>query len=277
MRSLFLSAALVVAAASPVLTGCDATESAADPTPPPASVFTLDTSFPDEAAPGGQTGVIGEHFVQGAARVGIVTTVVGVWLAIPAAVTDAATDVEPVVQSGTWIWENDVPINGTEFTFRLEGTPEGSSVDWTMFVSADRPVNGQTYNDFALYTARTSLNGRVGSWQLFAYEGGTRTRVLDADYEVTSSTVSEITYSIPNTNPNVGARGSSVRYAADGSARLFDWHQEPEDFDHLVSWDAVSHTGFIEATNYNGGERSCWDPQLNDAPCTVTAQAFPSR
>ena len=273
MRYLLLTAALVLAA-------CDATDPgtpAADPTPPPASVFTLDPSFPTDAAPGGQTQLLGEHFVQGAARVGIVTTVVGVWLAIPAAVTDAATDVEPVVESGTWIWENTVPINGTTFTLRLEGTPVGSSVDWTMFVSADRPVNGQTYNDFALYTATTSLNGRVGSWQLFAFDGGTRTRVLDADYEVTNSTVAEITYSIPDTNPNVDARGSSVRYESNGSARLFDWHQEPEDFDHLVGWDAVLHAGFIEATNYNGGARSCWDPQLNDSPCTATAQVSRDR
>lgn len=273
MRSLLLSAALVLAA-------CDATDPvtpAGDPTPPPASVFTLDTSFPTEAVPGGQNQLVGEHFVQAAARVGIVSTVIGVWLAIPAAVTDAATDVEPVVESGTWIWENAVPVHGTTFTLRLEGTPEGSSVDWRMLVSADRPVNGQTYDDFALYTATTSLDGRIGSWQLFAFDGGTRTRVLDADYTVTSATRAEITYSVPDTNPNAGARGSSVRYESDGPDRLFDWHQEPEDADHLVGWSADARGGFIEATNYNSGLRACWDAQLDDAPCTATAQVLVGR
>lgn len=273
MRALLLSAALVLAA-------CDTTgpaPPAGDPTPPPASVFTLDPSFPSDAASGGDASLLGEHFVQAAARVGIVSSVIGVWLAIPAAVTDAATDVEPVVESGTWIWENAVPVHGTTFSLRLEGTPEGSSVDWAMFVSADRPVNGQTYDDFALYTATTSLDGREGTWRLFAFDGGTRTRVLDADYTVTSATVSEITYTIPDTNPNAAARGSSVRYAANGPDRLFDWHQEPEDFDHLVGWSAAARGGFLEATNYNGGLRACWDAQLDDAPCTATAQVLVGR
>lgn len=273
MRYALLALALLLAA-------CDATEpinDTADPTPPPAAAFTFDGSFPSPATASAPPSAVGDHVVQGAVRVGVVSTVVGAWLAIPAAVTDAATDADPVVENGTWIWENTVPIRGTTFTFRLEGTPAGTSVDWQMLVSSDRPVDGYTYDDFGLYAATTTLSGRRGDWRLFVPVDGVRTRVLDADFEVTSATVAEITYSVPDTNPNVEARGSSVRYAADGAARLFDWHQEPEDFDHLVGWDAVSHAGFIEATNYNDGVRACWNAQLDDAPCTPAALALAGR
>lgn len=253
------------------LAACDSAGSpddTADPAPPPASTFRLDGSFPQALAPSGPDALVGQHFVQGAARVGIVSTVIGAWLALPAAVTDAATDADPVVVDGTWIWENTTPINGTTFTFRLEGTPAGTSVDWRMLISADRPVGGHTYDDFVLYTATTSLDGREGTWRLFIYDdAGVRTHVLSADFDVTSATVAEITYSIPASHPDPSIVGSSVRYAADGAERLFDWHQEPEDFDHLVEWNATTHVGSITATNYNAGARACWDARLDDAPC----------
>jgi hypothetical protein len=72
---------------------------------------------------------------------------------------------------------------------------------------------------------------------------------------------------VPETNPNPDARGSSVLYGRNGNARLFDWHQEPEDFDHLVEWNAATHVGSITASNYNGGVRACWDENLQNTEC----------
>jgi hypothetical protein len=34
-----------------------------------------------------------------------------------------------------------------------------------------------------------------------------------------------------------------------------------------ISWDAATNAGYIIAPNYNNGQKSCWDNQLNDTTC----------
>jgi hypothetical protein len=189
-----------------------------------------------------------------------------VHLIVPSAVTNAAGQADPYVENGTWIWENTVPVNGTPVTLRLEATPDGTEIDWRMFVSADG-LNGADYETFELYNATTALDGKSGTWSLYYDIEGTRTRVLDADFVVTSTNVRELTFTVPETNPNPDARGSTVRYAGDGTDRFFDWHQEPEDYDHLIDWSATMSAGSITADNYNGGQRACWDEFLQDVAC----------
>src|SRR5690606_34765925 len=211
-------------------------------------------------------GAFGQNWFNAAGRVTIVSLAVGVHLIVPHAATEAAAQAQPFVEDGTWIWENTVAHEGREVTFRLEGTPEGTEIDWRMLISAD-DLGGADYDAFELYNGTTSLDGKSGTWRLYYDIEGERTEVLDADFDVTSETVRELTYSVPHTNPNPDAHGSSVRYAADGADRLFDWHQEMEDLDHLIAWDAVTKAGSIIATDYNGGARACWDEHLEDVPC----------
>jgi hypothetical protein len=138
-----------------------------------------------------------------------------------------------------------------------------------MFISAD-DLGGAAdadYDAFELYNATTSLDGKSGSWRLYYEVEGERTEVLDAEFEVTSETEREITFTVPPSNPDPGAVGETVRYHSEGDARLFDWHQEPEDNDHLVEWSASTGAGSITADDYNDGERACWDENLDDVPC----------
>ena len=245
------------------VSGCDSAGSdGTAPAVPSAGAFEFDASFPQAVQSGGM-----ENWANGAFRVGVVTLAVGVHLVIPSAATHAATQAEPVVVDGTWIWENTVPIDGTPVTFRLEGTPEGQEIDWRMLISSDQDIHGEQYDAFELYNATTALDGRTGRWQLYYRIDEVRTHVLTADFDVDSEDVREITFTVPETNPNPDARGSTVLYGHDGSARMFDWHQEPEDRDHLVEWSAATHAGSITATDYNGGVRACWDAGLQDAPC----------
>ncbi len=249
--------------------GCDSSSNDLDDAPavPAAGAFEFDATFPQSVQGGGM-----ENWANGAFRVSVVTLAVGVHLIIPSAATHAATEAEPVVVNGTWVWENTVPIDGNPVTFRLEGTPEGQEIDWRMLISSNQPIDGEEYESFELYNGTTTLDGRTGHWQLYYPIEDVRTHVLSADFDVDSETVREITFSVPETNPNPDARGSTVFYSRAGDARTFDWHQEPEDFDHLVEWSAASHVGSITATNYNGGVRACWDDDLQDTPCVPAAR-----
>ena len=259
------------------LTGCDEADpgdSNDDAAPP---VITPAAFSPDDSADifaSGQNGnvengassLFGQNWFNASLRVGIVSAAIGVHLIVPAAATAAAVQADPYVEDGTWIWENTMTINTSDVTFRLEGTPDGTEIDWRMFISS-ADLGGESYDTFELYDATTPLDGKSGTWRLFYEIDGARTEVLDATFDVTSADEREITFTIPETNPNPDARGSTVRYAADGDARLFDWHQEPEDYDHLVEWDEETKAGSITADNYNDGERACWDEDLEDVAC----------
>jgi hypothetical protein len=249
------------------LTGCDGSDpDGFDDNPPPViapSAFAFDDSFED-----GQTlrGAFGQNWLNAYGRVSIVSLAVGVHLVIPHVVTAAAVQADPYVEDGTWIWENTEIVHGRDVTFRLEATPDGEEIAWRMLISASS-LEGADYDAFELYNATTTLDGRAGTWRLFYDIEGERTEVLDAEFEVTSAAQREITFIVPETNPNPDARGETIRYYANGDARLFDWHQEPEDYDHLVEWDEATKAGSITADDYNGGEPACWDEDLEDVPC----------
>lgn len=237
-----------------LLVGCDAVTDT-DPAAPDViapEAFAFEPSFPTAKS------MAGEHFNNGAVRVGVVSAILSANLVLPSAATHAATRTAPVVVDGVWIWESTFRIGNDDATFRLEGEPVGREVDWAL------SITNRDLDDFVLYTARTDFDGETGDWQLFYEIDGARTEVLRADFEVTGRDARELTFSIP---PGRDAAGTTVLYTHDGDARGFDWYEAPETRDHLVEWDAVTHEGFIQADNYNNGMRSCWDAALENAPC----------
>ncbi|MDX1421131.1 MAG: hypothetical protein R3181_14295 [Rubricoccaceae bacterium] len=270
MKRLRLLPALVLLAPL-ALVGCDDADPdpGIDPgSPPPvlaADAFAFDGTFPEEGGQGAR-GAFGQNWWNASLRVGIVSLGVGVHLIIPSAATAAAGQADPYVEDGTWVWESTFTVNTSDITYRLEATPDGTEIEWRMLISSD-DLGSDGYDAFELYDATTALDGESGSWRLYYEIDGERTRVLEADFEVTGADARELTFTIPETNPNEDARGSTVRYVSDGDERLFDWHQEPEDYDHLVEWNAETQVGAITATNYLDGGRYCWDEDLEDAPC----------
>jgi hypothetical protein len=180
-------------------------------------------------------------------------------------VTLAALDAEPFVEGGTWFWSNTIRVNQDDVTFELAGTPEGTSVDWSMRITTTDPETDEVYDDFELYTAETAFDGESGAWELFYRIDGERTRVLEADFDAEDERDKTLRFAVP---VGVGdAGGDAVVYGASGDARSFDWAQASEGTAHLIAWDAETGAGSITATNYNGGERACWDEDLEDADC----------
>lgn len=248
---LLLSLALLVG----FLAGCDSsTPSGPDAAPvvlAPAA-FTIPTdAFPPAAA----ATAVGQNYVTAAARVAIVTGIVGLNLVVPKAATDAATRVTPTVENGTFVWSTSVDVLGRPVAILLFGTPRSSEVEWRLTTAADGDA------PFTLYTATTSLDGRDGTWTLF--NPNVSGAVATADFEVDATP--EITFRVA---PGRDGAGNSVRYEGDGDERTFDFFDAQQDVRSLVRWDQTGRTGSITATDYNGGARACWDAQLNDTPCS---------
>ena len=231
------------------LAACDSAETAsADVTPVAPAAFQVG-AFPAAASRGT---VVGTNFLTAAARVGIVTTVVGANLVLPHEATRIAAQATPTVSGTSVTFANSATVLGGVYDVTLVGTPASGAVDWRLTVD---PPNDPPFD---LYTARTSLDGRTGTWTL--YDG--RAEALTATFDVRSA--SEVTFSVPAGRDGAG---SSVRYAADGDARTFDFDQRPDGGRQLIVWNETTHAGSITAADWRGGVRSCWNASGNDVNC----------
>lgn len=259
------SARLLVAVAVLALAACDSTSPNTDQAPDliPAAAFSFDADMGQSSSARSAAGL--NHFTA-AARVGIVSLAVGAHLILPAAVTEAATSAQPVVTDGTWMWASTRLVNGTDATFRLEGTPSGATIDWEMRVTTADPATGDALDDFVLYTAETSLDGKTGTWRLYYRLDGQRTEVLRADYDV-SGQDRELEFTAVNESE---IQGSSVLYRTEGDTNIFDWMKQPGSVRTLVEWSETSGAGFIEADDYNGGSRACWNAAKDDVACEAS-------
>ena len=247
-----------------LLAGCD---SAGDPeaTPPPvipAEAFALQTSLFNQGDAGKTS--VGAHFAAAALRVWPVSIIISANLIIPAAVTAAALEAEPEQNGNTWTWTSTTVVEGETITFSLSGTIQGPSIRWSMRVSYTDGT--ESFDNFELYTATTNLNSNTGAWQLFYLIDGERRNVLNADYAVPDETHATLDFRVPNTADRNA--GDSVSYEVDGDERIFDWRQVGEALNHFVTWNAVTQIGSITATNYNNGDKACWDANLDNAACS---------
>lgn len=208
----------------------------------------------------------GTHFAAAALTVWPVSAVIQASLVIPALVTAAAVHAgEPRLKDGAFQWTSTTQAEGHPVSFTLGANPTSDYIDWSMQVQYTDPETQQE-EDFVLFTARTNPNTKSGSWSLFYPMDGVRTNVLDAEYEITDEDTKQIVFSVPS---DLEHGGDSVTYSRDGTTRTFVWDQVSTGETHTISWDATTHAGWIQATGYNGGEKACWDAQLNDVDCTL--------
>ncbi len=247
-----------------LLAGCDSVSDDDGATAPPvlpADAFSLKTDLFNQT--NASKSMAGTHFAAAALRVWPVSVIISANLIVPVAVTAAALQANPERDGTTWTWTTTTVANGREITSQLAGTLQGSSVRWSMRVSY---FDGeQTLDEFELYTAVTDASSQTGSWKLYYPINGQSRNVLNADFAVPSETEATITYSIPASAENNA--GDSVRYEADDNARTFDWTQVGEALNHLIIWDADTRVGSIDATNYNQGQKACWDEDLENSAC----------
>ncbi len=244
---------LLLALVGTVLVGCDSSADEAPPPIPPAA-FALDTdSFPSEGA---RTSAEA-NYLNAAARVAIVSTVIGSRLALPVRATEVVTrDVPTVNDEGDWNWRGTTNAFGTSVDLRLKGRPEGGEVRWGLYSEA----TGR--EPFTIYTATTTPSGNAGTWRL--YQPDVDGAVLLADFDVRDLDDREVTFRVPFSRPN---GGSTVRYATDGSRQTFDWVDQPEGERAVIVWDRETRAGSITADTYNDGARACWDDRLRDVDC----------
>jgi hypothetical protein len=247
---------ILAAALALVLAACDSSgpDGAPDVIAPAAFSVDLD-AFPDDGARVGAEAT----FLTAAGRVGVVSGIVGLNLVLPERATRAATRVAPEPDStgDAFLWDTTVDVFDNDVQIRLTGDPDGGQVDWTLMTEnlSDDAEDGP----FTYYTAETSFDGREGSWRLFNPDADGP--VLTATFDVDDTP--EITFAVPEGRPQAGA---TVRYETDGDVQTFEF-EDASGTETLVRWNTVTRAGSIEADDVDGGDRACWDEDLDDVAC----------
>lgn len=247
------------------VSGCDSTSTEDEPPEViPSEVFTLPVDlFNQTGAKFAQPGV---NFTAAALRVWPVSIIISANLIIPSLTTLQALDTDPVFQDGAWQWISTATVNAQTVEFTLSAEHANGATDWSMRITSTDATGNLILEDFELFSAETSQNGDVGSWQLYYLLNDVSQNVLNASYVRESDTEKSITFSIPESASQ--SAGDSVEYAENGTERTFIWQQVAEALTHTVTWDAVTQEGSITATNFNGGVMGCWDTDLNDVACS---------
>lgn len=257
MKKSRVFAAFVTAALLLPISACD--NAGEDDEPPalmPAAAFQMDTQvFNTKSA--------GPNFAAAALRVWPVSLAVTAHMILPAAVTLAAADADPVFEDDAWHWRTSAQSGVYSIDLELVATPASPGHDWSMLVSYDNGT--EVLEDFELYSGHTENNGTEGNWSLNYMLNGTQTNVLNATFNSDSETDRQLELSIPVTAP--AHAGASVEYVVDGTARVFMLNTVNPVATHVVEWDAETHVGSVTAPNYNGGLKACWDANLDDVAC----------
>ncbi len=271
-RSLLAALALSVAV---VFSGCDSAEFEA-PEPPAVispqafdvSALTAITAHAAQATLGGLNPE--DNFLNAAARDGITSGVIAAQLAIPAAATAAALVVEPVFESGTYVWMNTIIVADQEVTFRLEGQfqtangPINPPVSWQMTVFVEDPGTGHQ-KAYLLYEATTDFEGNSGEFTIYAPINNVDTPVLHGEFDVPSTNVHSSTFTSLTDVYEHG--GDTATYDINGDDARFELVEPHNGRTHLVEWSISNFDGRLVATDYNNGDPACWNGDLEDIPC----------
>ncbi len=278
MKASWLNRVLVAALilAHVLLISCDknpATPEQKAPELPPASSMNLDLSAFKTAAhlgkaSGGES-AIGLNFVTAFGVVTLINASVTLILSVPAYVFAAAMQQQPVLDAsdGKFHWIYSVTdSSGNTLTADLAGWVDQAGLEsrWEMRITATG--NNPPLNNFLWFEGRAKLDNSSGYWDFYDGEQpATPTKALHLEWQIPSATKATLQFTV--VDPDSPDNGDQLTYRADGDLRWVTHYDQSEIKIVEISWNEVSHTGYIIAPGYNNGQKSCWDALLNDVVC----------
>ena len=198
------------------------------------------------------------HHAVAAVTVGITNLVVAAHLIVPVATWRAARRQIPTLEEGRWHWRFEANALAATYSGDLAGFVEDGDAVFEMRISSS--VGG--LNNFLWYTGRAPIGGTTGEW-LFYDPQDPPTAVGRVDWSHPGTAVWTLTFTAL-TGPNAG---DTLTYDVDGTSRTMTYFDASASVTSEIQWDAIARDGYIEAPNYNGGARACWDGTLTNIAC----------
>ena len=248
--------------------GCDSMDPIAEteiaPKVLPEAAFALDVDFFDRADEAGKNTHAFTNFFNAAVRVGVATHVTHHILYYPVTLTQAVQKIEPVQENGSFIWAADTVIAGQKHGVSLTARVDSDVINWQMYVSGVDSSNGLVFEDHLLYEADTDINSQTGSFDVYAPTETGSLHVMNGSYDVSDDQNHTLTFTIPSGVEEIGGASATFQHTA-------PWYTlditDPSGGSHFIEWNRETHVGSLTATDYNNGEKSCWNAALMNTEC----------
>ncbi len=236
------------------------------PEVPPASSMQLDLSEFNTARALGKEGAVGLNFITARATVALINATVTLALSIPVYVLAAALSQPPTLdpRDGKFHWI----ISDESKTFRadLAGWVDQDALEsrWEMRLTATG--NNPPLNNFLWFEGRAKLDNSSGYWDIYdANKPAMPTKALHIEWQIPSAT--QATLQFTAVDPNSPDNGDQLTYRTDGDLRAVTFFDKSDNQTVAISWNEITHEGYLIAPGYNNGQKSCWDALLNDVVC----------
>jgi len=251
------------------------------PALPPASSMQVDFGFFDRNGaaqvvaehPGGvEVQADRSHWINAVVRVVFINLTVAdlleePWLALHAALSQKAT----LGDDGWWTWVFAFRKDDHDVTLRLRARIDGGLVTWRMLVTD--PSVGLA--NFPWFNGETQLANDSGFWLFHAPVGGEPVDVARIDWSNASLTQRQLSFrNVVEGSPEFG---DQLEYRLEGAAASLTFHDASAATDATIEWNETSGRGSIHVPDYNGGERGCWDEQLQNTVCEPSLVATSRR
>jgi len=210
----------------------------------------------------------GLNFVAARLTVGAINLAVFAHMSVPVVTFAAAISQQPALKDdGKWHWVYSVTDNaGRRFQADLAGwIDESARVSrWEMRISTTGL--GAPLNNFLWYTGQAALKNDSGKWDIYdSAQPNNSVKVVHIDWDHPSATNATLKFTV--VKPQVPENGDMLTYKAENSSRSVTYFDQSANNTLQIFWDEVTHAGYLIAPNYNNGQKSCWDSQLNDMTC----------
>lgn len=261
--------ALPVLLFATMMIGCDTVDPNTE-TPPqalPEAAFSLDLDFFEQNQAAGKNNEAFSHFVAAAFRVVVATHVTHTILYYPVTLTAAIQQVEPVMEGDSFVWKADTLVNGQKHGVELRATPRNNAIHWEMYVSGVIEETGLVFEDFLLYEADTGIEVNQGTFQVYLPVEEGSLHVMNGDYDVVGETEHTLSFRIPSEVEDLG--GAQAAFHRNGAWHTLDL-TAPDGSTHYIEWNEETHEGSLTASDYNNGEKSCWNSALMNTDCAAS-------
>lgn len=236
------------------------------PAVPPASSMQLDLNAFSSPRALGKAGAVGLNFITARTVVALINATVTLTLSVPVYVLAAALTQQPVLNpsDGKFHWV--ISDENRTFQADLAGWIDQGALEsrWEMRITATG--NNPPLHNFLWFEGRAKLDNSSGYWDIYdAQNPANQVKALHIEWQIPSATQATLQFSA--VDPNSPDNGDQLTYRADGALRGITFFDKSENKTVEISWNEITHEGYIIAPGYNNGQKSCWDALLNDVTC----------
>lgn len=163
-------------------------------------------------------------------------------------------------KDGAWVWDYNYSYGGESASVVLTSREAGNEIVWDMTISYSGPEG--SFDDYKMVSGRTSKDGMSGSWTFnsLSVDGSEEVPLMVSTWEKTSDTEVDLETNYYEEN---GSLAGSFSYTQDSSDFMLEASGMGEGNNSTAHWNTETQEGYYEI----GGERQCWDSNLQDTPC----------